>query len=108
MPAVVSVEQIGPKEAAEILGRGLSPRRRFERVNQRRIAGLARQMADGAWELSPDPIKISEAGLLINGRIRLMAVVESGTTIKSTVIRGLSDVDTEDELFGLRLDRPLE
>jgi len=66
------------------------------------IARLANDMAHGRFVLSPDPIVITKTGLIANGRHRLTAIVQSGTTQAVMVSSGWDDsvYDTMDA--GLR------
>jgi hypothetical protein len=44
----------------------------------------------GEWDLNGQTIKVSVDGALLDGQHRLEAVVHSGVTISSVVVRGLS------------------
>jgi hypothetical protein len=81
----ITIETITPPLAAEYL--------KFNRTNRRliehRVAFYQRQMVEGNWKLSGDSIKFDGANL-IDGQHRLQAVVRSGITIESVVVRNLA------------------
>ena len=52
---------------------------------------LAKQMTAGLWYTNGDAIRFGNAGNLDDGQHRLSAVVASGVTIQSVVVRGVSD-----------------
>lgn len=85
MEPTIAIEQIGPEEAAELLRDNDHNRRTDWRV----IENYARQMTDGLWTFAGDPIRVSVTGRLLDGQYRLNAVIQSQTTQKFTVIRGL-------------------
>lgn len=79
------VEPITPEEAEELLQANTHNRPlRAPRVDQ-----LAEAMRRGEWIVNGETIKIAEDGTLIDGQHRLQAVVDSGVTIETLVIRGL-------------------
>jgi hypothetical protein len=82
---VVTIEEITPARAAAWLLENSHNRR----LNPGRVSRLAATMSRGEWLLNGEAIKFNGAGLLIDGQHRLAAVVESGVTIKSLVVRGL-------------------
>jgi hypothetical protein len=90
MDPKVTIEEIGPAEAAEILQNNDHNRR----VDWRVIDNYARQMSEGEWRFAGDPIRISVTGRLLDGQYRLNAIIQSQTTHKFTVIRGLPN-DTQ-------------
>jgi hypothetical protein len=81
----IAIEEIGPEQAAEILQNNDHNRRTDWRV----IDNYARQMTDGEWTFVGDPIRISVTGRLLDGQYRLNAIIQSQTTQRFTVIRGL-------------------
>lgn len=63
------------------------------------IARFVADMLAGEWQWTGEPIRFAIDGTLIDGQNRLHAIVESGTTQKMLVIRGLPmetqrDIDT--------------
>lgn len=54
------------------------------------VATLAADMAGGLWQFTGDPIRRDEAGHVIDGQHRMLAVIASGVTISFLVIDGLS------------------
>ena len=82
---MMSLETITPDVAERWLGKNLHNRNLSE-VSVRRMAGA---MTRGEWRLNGETIKFDDDGHLIDGQHRLKAVVESGVTITSFVLRGL-------------------
>lgn len=52
-----------------------------------KIEQYARDMIEGRWNFTPDPITFDEEGLLINGQHRLNAQVKAGKTMSWVVVR---------------------
>lgn len=82
---VTEIIDVTPEMAAEMLthnthNRGLRPGR---------VERYARDMKRGRWPWNGVPITFDRDGVLIEGQHRLHAVIESGVTIRFTVIRGM-------------------
>ena len=58
-------------------------------LNQRLIDRYARNMQDGNWPTNGEPIIISDRGQVMNGQHRLKAIIKSGCTITTLVVRGV-------------------
>lgn len=58
-------------------------------VSARRVSLLARQMRDGHWENTGEPIIVSDEGILNNGQHRLLAVLEADAVIEMDVRFGI-------------------
>jgi len=85
-------EDVTPAQAQAWLDRG-----GHNRVTTRsRVLRYARVMASGRWKLNGEAIKLDRNGLIIDGKHRLLACVESGVTFRTLVIRGL-----EPEVFSV-------
>jgi len=84
--AAPAVEQITPDAARTLLQSNTHNRN----VRLNRVAQLAEAMERGEWELNGETIKIATDGTLLDGQHRLQAVVDSGVTIHSLVLRDLS------------------
>lgn len=82
----MSVEDVGPKKAEQWLtdrfGANRPPRTSH-------VSNMAKAMRNGAWALNGEALKFDWDGMLRDGQHRLMAIVESGATITTVVIRGL-------------------
>lgn len=61
------------------------------KVRKSVVAKYARDMLNGNWLFTPEPIVISKTGRLLNGQHRLMAVVESHCPQKFMVTSGFDD-----------------
>lgn len=76
---------VTPEIAAEYLGHNT----RNRNIRLRDVAGYARDMVAEEWDFTAEPIKFDWDGVLIDGQHRLLAVVESGKTVRFLVARGL-------------------
>lgn len=81
------VVEIGPQLAEQLLARNSGNRA----IRKNRVATLAQTMVDGKWMLNGEAIKIGEDGRLLDGQHRLAAIVQSGVTIRTLLIRGVAD-----------------
>ena len=79
------VELITPTLALEMIKKNTKNRH----LGNRAMLRLAAEMTAGRWSLNGETIKIAEDGTLVDGQHRLHAVVVSGVTIQSVVVRGL-------------------
>lgn len=79
------IEWIDPITAVGFLS-GQAPNRR---PNREAVKRYAREMEAGNWVLNGEPVIVDEAGALIDGQHRMLAVIESGSTIQSLVVRGV-------------------
>lgn len=87
---VVTLETITPDLAIALLGTNVHNRHVKPSLKLR----LTNAMRRGDWRLNGETIKVSTDGALIDGQHRLLAVVDSGVTIQTLVVRGLSS-DTQ-------------
>lgn len=81
----MTIEDIDPNIASDLL-ENVGDNRKVSEVVVRRYS---RQMKDGEWHLTGEPIIIDQQGRLADGQHRLWAVIESGATIKMSVVRGI-------------------
>lgn len=81
-----TIEDITPAIAGQMLTNNMTNNRSLRRGI---IAQYARDMAAGAWRLTGDPIRFTEAGGLIDGQHRLHAVIEADVNVTMTVARGI-------------------
>ena len=82
---LMKTERIGPEEAKELLSK-LMPK--YRAPNPRFVRQMADRMRRGEWQPSGDSIKRDDEAGLVDGRMRLLAVVESGCTVDFVVMRG--------------------
>lgn len=82
-----NVEAVTPESAEEWLGKNLANRN----VRARVVDSYARDMQNGRWQLTGEPIKFSVNGRLLDGQHRLQAVMAAGVPINMLVVRGLPD-----------------
>lgn len=78
-------EKITPKKAQEWLAHNTDNRPRRPKVVER----YADAMKRGEWKMNGESIKFNCDGRLIDGQHRLLAIVSSGCTIETYVVRGL-------------------
>lgn len=92
---ILTRELIGPAEAAEMLKRNTNNRT----VRKGYVERLTSVMQRGEWMFNGIPISFDCNGVLQNGQHRLMAIVASGCTIDTAVLRNapveaFSTIDT--------------
>lgn len=80
-----SIENITPAVAEQYLSKNTKNRN----LKEHAIKKYARDMEAGRWLMTGEAIKFDTEGFLLDGQNRLHAVIRSGSTIQSTVIRGL-------------------
>ncbi len=82
----IKVEKITPDVAAAFL--------KVNKINrapsQAHIGALAKRMIAGEWELNGDSIRFDCDGCLIDGQHRLHAVIKSGVSIDTLVVRNMN------------------
>ena len=83
----IKIQTINPELAQDYLKTNNSNRN----ISKRVVNDYARQMKLGLWKLSGDTIKISKCGRLLDGQHRLLAVIESNTSIDFLVVNNLED-----------------
>lgn len=83
----ISVETITPDAARELLAANEDKPNRS--INDTRVSSYAKQMKEGKWHLTGEPIIINGSRLL-NGRHRLTACVRSDTPFITAVARGVA------------------
>ena len=70
----------------------------YRSVKWRVVHRYSRAMANGMWRENGEPIVFDEDGVLKDGQHRLLAILESGVSVKMLIVRGISrDVTTFDE-----------
>ena len=58
-------------------------------VSPRHVEYIANEIKAGRWQFTGDAIRFDDAGNLLDGQHRLHAVVATGATVPSVVVRGL-------------------
>lgn len=82
-----TLEAVTPEKAREWLVNNTKNRP----INQTLVARYVQAMQNDQWELNGETVKFADNGRLLDGQHRLMAVVESGVTIYTFVVRGLPE-----------------
>lgn len=82
---VVSIETITPEMARELLKTNTNNRR----VKEVTLDRYARDMENGRWTFTGEPISITEDGVLGNGQTRLMACIKADKPFTTIVVRKL-------------------
>ncbi|AGK88179.1 hypothetical protein M184_gp36 [Mycobacterium phage WIVsmall] len=83
----VQIESITPKKAEAYLAKNTSNRN----VRQGRVNSYAADMTNGDWQFNGDAIRFAKDGTLLDGQHRLLAIIQSGVTVKMLVIRNLDN-----------------
>lgn len=81
-----NVETITPEDAVQYLELNLNNRS----TKNRAVRSYANDMVNGDWECNGESIIFDCKGKLRNGQNRMKAIVRSGETIVSVVVRGVS------------------
>lgn len=81
----VTVEVISPEEAQAYLDNNAKHRP----IKEKKVNEYMGEMADGKWRLNGKTICFDTNGRLLNGQHRLSAVVKSGVSLTTVVVRGL-------------------
>lgn len=87
MSVTVAIETIGPEEAKKLIDTNVHNRH----IRRVLVGQFKRDINAGRWTLNGETIKISESGNLLDGQHRLLAVIASGKSIQTLVVRGLHD-----------------
>lgn len=59
-------------------------------IRQNKVHEYANEMKQGRWHLTGDPIRFFDDGTMADGQHRCLGVIESDTTVKIVVVRGLA------------------
>jgi hypothetical protein len=81
----ITVEIINPEEAQAYLDNNAKHRP----IKEKKVDAYMTEMADGRWRLNGKTICFDTDGRLLNGQHRLSAVVKSGVSLTTVVVRGL-------------------
>lgn len=79
----IRITDVTPENAKALLELNTN---NFRNVTKNIVSKYAHAMKLGFWEENGEPIQIYDDGTLANGQHRLMAIVESGVTLKNVVI----------------------
>jgi hypothetical protein len=96
---VCTVEEIDPDTALKYLDKSRDEVNNRP-VNKGHLEFLEKEMQSGRWKVNGQTIKFDDEGFLIDGQHRLWAVVNTNTTIRTAIARGidraeaLSTIDT--------------
>ena len=90
-----SVEDTGPEEARALLAK-LMPN--YRHADPTWVTRFANMMKWGQWKESAEPIYLDDVLGLVNGRRRLLAVIESGCTVRFVVMRGAFEFIRMDQM----------
>ncbi len=98
----VAIEAVDPMTAEIYLGRN----DRNRRVVDKNVHDLAAAMMRGEWSMNGEPIIFDSAGGLADGQHRLLAIVHSGLTVLSLVVRGV-EPETAQDTMGIGAKRSI-
>lgn len=83
----IKVELITPQKAQQWLASmGTNRNLRASMVEQ-----IARDIRSGNWALNGESIKIDQDGRLVDGQHRLTAIIRSGRSVETVVVRGIGN-----------------
>lgn len=85
--------EVTPELAAEWLAKNTHNRN----IRQRQVTAYARDMAQGMWRMTGEPVKFAHDGTLLDGQHRLMAVLRADVPVRFAVARGL-DLESQDNM----------
>jgi hypothetical protein len=83
----VEIVTMTPELAAELLARNTKNRT----VARASVAALARDMANGAWQVNGDTIRIAKDGLVLDGQHRMLACMQSGVSYEALIVSDLDE-----------------
>lgn len=87
-PAITTaVETITPEIARQYLERANPDNRK---ISKTATAKYGRDMKEGRWTLTGEPLIFDETGMLADGHHRLLSAVEHGASFTTIVVRGIS------------------
>lgn len=78
------VEHVDPELAELLLGRMIENRY----IRRSKVTQFAADMKAGLWRLTGEAIKLTDDGQVIDGEHRLRAIIESGVSVETLVVRG--------------------
>jgi hypothetical protein len=92
----VALMDVTPVMAAEWLTRRPPDQPLEKPIFQVRIRRYAEAMRNGEWQVTvTDPVKVTEGGGVVDGKLRLAAVIEAGVAVRMFVLSGLTPADVE-------------
>lgn len=80
------IATITPAEAAPLLERFFAG----AKIDHRLLQAYSKDMQEGRWVLNGAPLVISDDGRVLDGRLRLLACVQSGASFDTLVVEGIS------------------
>ena len=81
----VTVETITPELAEQYLGNN----HKHREIRDSKVEKLAAAMTDDNWQLNGKTIVFDKDGVLLNGQHRLTAVILSGKSLTTLVVKGI-------------------
>lgn len=90
----VYIQDITPELAQEMWARSVGNPRfavKSKLVNRDKVVNYVNDMRSGYWHENGDTIRFNAKGELIDGHHRIAAVIESGVTIRSIVVEGVTE-----------------
>lgn len=86
-----SIEDVGTVEAMAMLARNGPNGGRNRKLHPDQVEYLGIEIKEGRWILNGQGIKIGATGCMLDGQHRCTAVAQTGTAIRTLVVRGLDD-----------------
>jgi hypothetical protein len=91
------IATVTPDEAGGLLQRFFAS----AKIDQRLLQAYRKDMQDGRWFLNGAPVVISADGRVLDGRLRLLACVQSGVSFDTLIVEGVSS-DSYETLDAVR------
>lgn len=85
------VERVSPERATSLLEKVFSK----GRIDQRLLQSYVREMKERRWILNGAPLVISDQGMVLDGRLRLLACVHADAPFDTLVVEGVSAASYE-------------
>lgn len=86
-----TIQTVTPKDATRWLEGNVKNRN----IRQRLVDSYARDMTNGAWQLTGEAIKFTPDWELLDGQHRLLAVIQSGTAVDMLIVSGVNETAQE-------------
>ena len=87
MTVTTTIVDVTPETARE----WLKANTRNRHLRDADVERYARDMREGRWQFTAEPIKFGLSGVLLDGQHRLHAIARAGVTVKALVVFGLED-----------------
>lgn len=91
MSVTFQTREITPMEAEALVAKVKHP----SAPNRKQVSAYAEDMAKSRWKLNGEPIVISDSGLVLSGRLRLLACIKAQRAFPAVIVSGISEHEFE-------------